>query len=147
MNLKIVVMRLACTDPVLLATFYSDVLGLPVLRKDEKYAVIDCGGVMLELTADVKRHEQELQFESGDIDRAVVTLESKGVIFDDFEIGMKPDGTVVKSHMGETFWGRYAAFHDPDGNRVIVADHDEELFPFMPAWYLPDIEKNRQTNG
>ena len=147
MSLKMVVVTLTCEDPAKLGRFYYEVMGLPLLRNDEEYTVLDCGGVSLELIRGEGHGKQELQFETGDIDVIVERLKSSNVPFEQIKTGLRPDGTVATSAVAETFWGRYAILLDPEGNRVTLADHDEQFFPFMPSWYSPGAEKKRQTNG
>lgn len=147
MSLKMVVVTLRCAEPARLGKFYSEVLRLPLLRSDQEYAVLDCGGVSLELIRDSGHEKQDLQFESGDIDGLVNRLKSSNVTFEEIETGLRPDGTMATSSVAETFWGRYAILRDPEGNRVTLADHDEQFFPFLPSWYSPVAEKERQTNG
>ncbi len=141
------VVGLGCISPRLQCSFYTEKLGLRSVREEENYAVIDCGGVSLELIRSRLTHPQELQFEVEGIDSAVAELRSKGVEFEEIEIGMRQDGTFATSLIGETYWGRYAVLHDPEGNSVMLAEHDADWFPYMPGWFTEDAESHRQTNG
>jgi catechol 2,3-dioxygenase-like lactoylglutathione lyase family enzyme len=128
-----------------MASFYSDVLELKLRKRDEDSALFDCGGVTLEIRRGRSAEKQELRFETGDIEAEVRGLKSRGARLEVFQIGLKPGGDAVVSEIAETFWGRFASLQDPDGNRIVVSEHDREWFPYFPSWY--GREDNRQTNG
>ncbi len=146
MHMSIATMTVRSRDPEGLISFYVEVLGFKALRREKGYAVLDCGGVSLQLSSGDTEPARELQIEVSGIDNAVETLKSMHVLFDELEIGMRPDGSIAVGSIGETFWGRYAVLHDPDGNRIRLEEHDEEWFPFMPRWFSAN-EQNRQTDG
>ena len=97
--------------------FYRDVLGLPFLGKGEDWAHFDAGaGAMLELFSGGKAQASPkvaaqqsivLGLRVDDLDRAVETLEGRGVQF-------SPGG------QGESGGERWAHFYDLEGNRLEV---------------------------
>ena len=147
MNLCIAVMTIRSANPARLGDFYSHVLGLRALRREEMYVVLDCRGVSLEISYGQASGSQELKFEVHGMDEAVATLKGRGAVFEEIEIGMRADGTIAKGTIGETFWGRYALLRDTDGNSIALEEHDEQLFPFMPAWFTSSGEDDRQTDA
>lgn len=147
MNLGIAVIAVRSANPARLGEFYSNVLGLRALRREEMYVVIDCRGVSLEISHGQSGGSQELRFEVSGIDEAVETLKGRGADFEEIEIGMRADGTIAKGIIGDTFWGRYALLHDTDGNWLALEEHDEQWFPFLPAWFASSGKEDRPTDA
>lgn len=97
--------------------FYRHMLGLPFLGKGEDWAHFDAGaGAMLELftggnaQASAKTPAQQsivLGLRVDDLDRAVETLEGRGVQF-------------IPGGRGESGRERWAHFYDLEGNRLEV---------------------------
>lgn len=93
-------------------TFYEDVVGLSLVRRDgNEWAEFEAGPVRLAL------HGSETGGASGtavfrveDLDRARWTLEERGATFDEF--------------VGEVEGlARFATFRDPDGNPVQIIEY------------------------
>ena len=95
--------------------FYTDVLGLAVLRRDgDEWAELDAGPVRFALhgtdpsAAAPPSGTVVLRVE--DLDAARWTLQQRGVAFD--------------GHVGEVEgFARFATFHDPDGNPVQIIEY------------------------
>ena len=143
--LKMVLIGLRTESVDAMVLFYSAVLELKLLKRDEESALFDSGGVTLEIRKGKPEAVQELRFETDDIDGEVKRLRSKGADLELFEIGLNSRGDAVLSEIAETFWGRFASLSDPDGNRIVVSEHDDEWFPYFPQWYRGG--DNRQTKG
>jgi len=102
--------------------FYSDVLGLKLIREDPFAAIFEAGGTMLRVSTvpDFVAHEHSiLGFRVADTTATVESLRGKGVVFniysgfDQNELGIwtVPDGS---AHV--------AWFKDPDGNVLSITD-------------------------
>ncbi len=134
MKAGIAVIPVRCRNPPELADFFSRALQLPVLKRGEGHAVLGCIGVSLEFIPG-KGGGQDIQFEVDSIEEAVSHLRSSGIEPEDIDIGLREDGSIAQSAIGETFWGRFARVRDPEGNLITVTEHDVEWFPFMPRWF------------
>jgi len=98
------------------AAFYSEVLGLPLVRRSsDAWAEFDGGPIRVALHG---VHEGEAVptggatavFEVDDLDDAMTFLNGKGVAFD--------------QHIGEVEgFARFASFLDPDGNTLQVIEY------------------------
>jgi catechol 2,3-dioxygenase-like lactoylglutathione lyase family enzyme len=93
--------------------FYTDVVGLPLVRRDgDEWAELDGGPVRLALHgADADRPTSgTVVLRVDDLDRTRWTLEQRGVAFDEY--------------VGEVEgYARFATFHDPDGNPVQIIEY------------------------
>lgn len=134
MELSVALVTIKCRNPQTLGAFYEEKIGLKLLSSGEHAAILDCGGVSVMLSDATGGQTDCLQLETGGIDEAVKELKSRGVVFDELEIGLRPDGSTAKGAIGETYWGRYAHLRDPEGNLLVLAEHDEEWFPYLPKW-------------
>jgi catechol 2,3-dioxygenase-like lactoylglutathione lyase family enzyme len=97
-------------------TFYRDVLGLPLVRRDGgEWALFDTGPVRFALHGaiqgrPVERGGATAVFRVDDLDAARRTLETRGAAFDE--------------HVGEVQgFARFASFRDPDGNVVQLIEY------------------------
>ncbi len=97
-------------------TFYGDVLGLELARRDgDNWAEFDTGTVRFALHGAVEGHPvapggATATFEVKDLDVARRGLEGKGVVFHE--------------HAGEVAgYARFASFSDPDGNTVQLIEY------------------------
>jgi predicted enzyme related to lactoylglutathione lyase len=98
------------------AAFYSEVLGLPLLRRSgDDWAEFDAGPIRVALHG---VHEGQAVptggatavFAVDDLDDAIASLETKGVAFD--------------RHVGEVEgFARFASFSDPDGNTLQLIEY------------------------
>jgi len=95
-------------------TFYTDVVGLPLVRRSgDEWAELDAGTIRLAL------HGTDVADPPGsgtvvlrvpDLDGARWTLEQRGAVFDE--------------HVGEVEgYARFAMFRDPDGNPVQIIEY------------------------
>ena len=103
------------TDMDRAISFYRDVLGLPLVRRDgPAYALFDAGGRQFALHGTVEGRPHfpggaAAVFSVQDLDRAGALLAGRGVRFD---------------HQGEVEgYARFASFLDPDGNTVQVIEY------------------------
>ncbi|MBX8645073.1 MAG: VOC family protein [Thermoplasmata archaeon] len=134
--LRMAVFTIKCSSYREMVSFYSEKLGIRLIREEGESALFDLGGVTLELTAAAaaeERHKVEFQLETEDIEREVGALQSKGVSFEAAEVGIGTDGNIVRSVIADTFWGRYALLHDIDGNRLLITEHDTQWYPYLPS--------------
>jgi methylmalonyl-CoA/ethylmalonyl-CoA epimerase len=102
--------RIQVTDVDRAVAFYRDVLGMSFLYAFPGMGFFDVGGVRLMLVEPEGRAfggESAIYYRVDDIGRAVKTLESRGVTFDD-----QPH--VVHRDPAYDLW--MAFFRDPDGN-------------------------------
>ena len=106
--LKMVLIGFRTESVDAMVLFYSAVLELKLLKRDEESALFDSGGVTLEIRKGKPEAVQELRFETDDIDGEVKRLRSKGADLELFEIGLNSRGDAVLSEIAETFWGRFA---------------------------------------
>jgi catechol 2,3-dioxygenase-like lactoylglutathione lyase family enzyme len=97
--------------------FYTEVVGLPLIRRDgDEWAELDGGSIRLAL------HGTELAdppaggtivLRVPDLDEARWTLTERGAVFDE--------------HVGEVEgYARFAMFRDPDGNPVQIIEYAGE---------------------
>jgi CreA protein len=101
------------------AAFYSEVLGLPLLRRSgDAWAEFDGGPIRLALHGVHEGQPVPLGgatavFEVDDLDESRRTLEGRGVAFD--------------QHVGEVEgFARFASFLDPDGNTLQLIEYRGE---------------------
>jgi catechol 2,3-dioxygenase-like lactoylglutathione lyase family enzyme len=93
-------------------SFYRDVLGLPLVRRDgDEWAEFDAGTVRLALHGADDRAPASgtAAFRVEDLDRARRELERLGVGFD--------------AHVGEVGFARFATLRDPDGNPIQLIEY------------------------
>ena len=98
------------------AAFYSDVLGLPLVRRSgDAWAEFDGGPIRVALHGvhegeSVPRGGATAVFEVDDLDDAIAALGGRGVVFD--------------QHVGEVEgFARFASFLDPDGNTLQLIEY------------------------
>jgi catechol 2,3-dioxygenase-like lactoylglutathione lyase family enzyme len=103
------------TDMERAVSFYRDVLGLLLARRDgESWAVFDAGGRMFALHGAIEGRPVRpggatAVFSVDDLDAARAHLIDRGVEF---------------GHEGEVQgFARFASFHDPDGNTVQIIEY------------------------
>lgn len=102
--------------------YYSDVLGLPLLREDPFAAVFDLGGgTVLRLTA-IEAHTPSahtvLGWQVPDIRAAMTDLASRGVAFIEYPGMTGPDGLWTSPDgKAKVCW-----FNDPDGNNLSLTE-------------------------
>jgi catechol 2,3-dioxygenase-like lactoylglutathione lyase family enzyme len=96
--------------------FYGEVLGLPLLRReDDQWALFDAGPVQFALHGSIEGHPvapggATAVFRVDDLDGAVRALQERGVEFHD--------------HLGEVAgFARFRSFSDPDGNTVQLIEY------------------------
>jgi catechol 2,3-dioxygenase-like lactoylglutathione lyase family enzyme len=94
-------------------SFYRDVLGLPLLRREgDGWAELDAGAVRLALHATVEGASASgtVVFRVGDLDEALIVLAARGARAED--------------HVGEVEGrARFATVRDPDGNPVQLIEY------------------------
>lgn len=92
--------------------FYSNVVGLPVVRREgDGWAELDAGSIRFALHAtDATLTSGTVVFRVEDLETARWTLEERGAVFDE--------------HVGEVAgYARFATFRDPDGNAVQIIEY------------------------
>jgi catechol 2,3-dioxygenase-like lactoylglutathione lyase family enzyme len=93
--------------------FYSNVVGLPVVRREgDGWAELDAGSIRFALhaTDDAMLASGTVVFRVEDLETARWTLEERGAVFDE--------------HVGEVAgYARFATFRDPDGNAVQIIEY------------------------
>jgi catechol 2,3-dioxygenase-like lactoylglutathione lyase family enzyme len=95
--------------------FYTDVVGLPLLRRDgDDWAEFDAGAVRLGLHGAGERSEPPaggtVALRVDDLDASKLALEGRGVVFD--------------AYVGEVEGrARFASFLDPDGNALQIIEY------------------------
>jgi catechol-2,3-dioxygenase len=106
-------------DHIAAAEFYSQVLGCKHMRSNERYSFMQCGAsyfVLAKMPHHVNpnrpgedAHHHAFMVERREFDRALAILKARGI-------------EVIKySDQGhQTFPGRHAYFHDPDGNCIEI---------------------------
>ncbi len=104
------------TDMERSVKFYEDVVGLPLVRRDDgNWAVFDAGPVSLALHGAIEGRPfisggATAVFKGEDLDEARVALEGRGAEFEE--------------HVGEVQgFARFASFRDPDGNVVQIIEY------------------------
>ena len=97
--------------------FYEDVVGLPLVRRDDgNWAVFDAGPLQLALHGAIEGRPLQTGgatavFKVEDLDAARVSLEGCGATFEE--------------HVGEVQgYARFASFRDPDGNVVQIIEYE-----------------------
>ena len=103
--------------------FYEGALGLnPEGAKPDGKFVYDCGGARLALiprAAGTKADHTAVSFKVGDIAASIRDLESKGVVFSDYDLpGLKTVDHVCVLGAEKAAW-----FNDPEGN--ILCLHED----------------------
>jgi len=106
-------------DHIASARFYNEVLGCKILRTNEGYAFMECGGSYFVLARiphlvnpnrpGEDAHHHAFTVEQDEFDRAMAILKARGVEI----IKYSDDGH-------RTFPGRHAYFHDADGNCIEI---------------------------
>jgi catechol 2,3-dioxygenase-like lactoylglutathione lyase family enzyme len=102
--------------------FYERVVGLPLSAETvPNHLVFDCGGGTTLLVygrpAPNKADHTQVRFWTDDVERDVRDLESRGVVFEDYDF---PTFKTV-DHIGTTpGLGKSAWFKDPDGNTIAL---------------------------
>jgi predicted enzyme related to lactoylglutathione lyase len=95
--------------------FYSEVLGLPLSRRDgSRWAEFEVGNVRFALHGAAEGSITEtggtVVFRVDDLDTARADLEARGAVFEE--------------HAGEVEgYARFASLRDPDGNRVDLIEY------------------------
>jgi len=95
--------------------FYTDVVGLALLRRDgDDWAEFDAGPVRVGLHGAGERSEPPgggtVVLRVDDLDASKLALEGRGVVFD--------------AHVGEVQGlARFASFADPDGNALQIIEY------------------------
>jgi predicted enzyme related to lactoylglutathione lyase len=89
-------------------TFYGTTLGLKITKQDEKWSEIDANGLMIGLNA----YEETAERTAGG---AVITFEPEGGLDGEYE-RLSAAGVEFAGGVSEFPWGRFAAFHDSEGN-------------------------------
>jgi len=96
--------------------FYTDVVGLPLVRRDgNEWAELDGGTVRIALhgTDDDPPASGTVVLRVDDLDATRWTLEERGAVFD--------------SYVGEVEgFARFATFRDPDGNPIQIIEYTGE---------------------
>jgi CreA protein len=97
-------------------TFYKDVVGLHLVRRDDSnWAEFDAGPARLALHAAIEGRPMApggatAVFRVDDLDSARTALEARGVRFEE--------------HVGEVEgFARFASFRDPDGNAMQIIEY------------------------
>ena len=94
-------------------TFYTDVVGLALVRRDgDEWAELDGGPVRLALHGSDDEHPTSgtVVLRVDDLDATRWTLEERGAVFD--------------AYVGEVEgFARFATFRDPDGNPVQIIEY------------------------
>lgn len=100
--------------------FYSDVLGLPLLRRAAAWAALGAEGAEIHLYLHGGATEG-LEFRVEDVDRAVAALREHGV--ETIEGREEPDLIWRQPNGVRVFtWGRIAEFRDSEGNRLALVE-------------------------
>lgn len=112
------------TDMERAVSFYRDVLGLRLARRDgESWAVFDAGGRMFALHGAIEGRPVRpggatAVFSVDDLDAARAHLIDRGVEF---------------GHEGDVQgYARFASFQDPDGNTVQIIEYARSRAEFHP---------------
>ena len=96
--------------------FYTDVVGLPLVRRDgNEWAELDGGPVRIALHGTEEEHPASgtVVLRVDDLDAMRWTLEGRGAVFD--------------SYVGEVEGlARFATFRDPDGNPIQIIEYTGE---------------------
>lgn len=106
-------------DHIAAAKFYSDLLGIRIIRTSERYAFMDCHGDYFVLAKTGHHvnpnppgedaHHHAFMVEEEEFDRAMAILKARGIEIIKYE---------DEGH--RTFPGRHAYFHDADGNCIEI---------------------------
>lgn len=120
--MKSVVTFLLTKSPEAAVRFYRDTLGLSFIRDDGFALVFDCNGVMLRIgkvQEFTPAPNTVLGWESDDIESTVMSLEKKGIVFEQYP-NMQHDALGIHTFPGGD---RVAWFKDPDGNVLSISQH------------------------
>lgn len=106
-------------DHIAAAKFYSELLGIRVIRTNERYAFMDCNGDYFVLAKTGHHvnpnrpgedaHHHAFMVAKDEFDRAMAILKARGIQIIKYE---------DEGH--RTFPGRHAYFHDADGNCIEI---------------------------
>jgi catechol 2,3-dioxygenase-like lactoylglutathione lyase family enzyme len=106
-------------DHVAAAKFYSDLLSCRIIRTNERYAFMECGGTFFVLAKiphhvnpnypDEDAHHHAFLVEKDEFDRAMEILKARGIRLVKYS---------DENH--RSFPGRHAYFHDADGNCIEI---------------------------
>jgi catechol 2,3-dioxygenase-like lactoylglutathione lyase family enzyme len=100
-------------------TFYRDVLGLTLRARSDGALVFDVGGGDLRVApvpATAPSEHTVMGFAVQDVDAAIASLSSRGVVFERFAgLPHAANGTVISPDGAKVAW-----FRDPDGNILSV---------------------------
>jgi catechol 2,3-dioxygenase-like lactoylglutathione lyase family enzyme len=118
---KAVAVMLPISDPDRSKEFYANKLGLPFEGMNEEQSPVFrlSGGTQLVLLPrpdEKPLRSTAMSFEVADVAAEVADLETRGVVFEDYDL---PDLKTV-NHIAETDGVRAAWFLDPDGNVLCV---------------------------
>jgi len=106
-------------DHIAASKFYADLLRCRILRTNERYAFMECGGTYFVLAKiphhvnpnypDEDAHHHAFLVEKDEFDRAMEILKARGI-------------RIVKysDENHRSFPGRHAYFHDADGNCIEI---------------------------
>ncbi|WP_030688962.1 VOC family protein [Streptomyces globisporus] len=101
--------------------FYSETLGLPLVKESPEDTRFECGGTMIGLyeTPHGGKAEHTLaSWKVDDLDTEMSTLRSKGVTFEDYDLpDIKTVDGVVESDTLRAAW-----FKDSEGNVLCVME-------------------------
>lgn len=102
--------------------FYSDVLGLLLLREDPFAAVFDLGGGTVLRLTDIEAHTPPphtvLGWQVSDIGAMMAELRARGVRFIEYPEMTGPDGLwTAPDGSAKVCW-----FNDPDGNNLSLTE-------------------------
>jgi catechol 2,3-dioxygenase-like lactoylglutathione lyase family enzyme len=103
------------------AKYYSELLNCRHMRSNQRYAFMECGGTYFVLAKmpnhvnpngpDDDGHHHAFIVEPAEFDRALKVLEARGIRL----VRYSDEGH-------QSFPGRHAYFHDPDGNCIELID-------------------------
>jgi catechol 2,3-dioxygenase-like lactoylglutathione lyase family enzyme len=106
-------------DHIAAAKFYSELLGCTIMRSNERYSFMECGGsyfVLAKIPHHVNpnnpgedAHHHAFMVEEDEFDRAMAILKARGIEI----VKYSDDGH-------RTFPGRHVYFHDADGNCIEI---------------------------
>jgi len=141
---SVVGLTLIVSDMAASEKFYREVLGLSVLRRDDKIS-FDAGPIILRIQPerfagqvkqqrDQKLLKDQLIFYVREIKKEVEFLTGRGVIF--------PGGIE-----GSVAAGFVAYFQDPDGHNLWLWEPPTKFRPDMPINYFPVLERILREHG
>ena len=104
-------------------TFYQETLGLRFVKDDGFALLFDANGIMVRMAkvpGEFKpAHFTILGWEVSDIEKAVTSLQEKGVKFERIGYFEQDELGIWTAHTGD----KVAWFKDPDGNTLSVSQH------------------------